>query len=256
VAQKYRNAGYAFVALTDHDRVTPTDGLSDAEFCAISGVERTIPKPVRPLGPHLSCLFVDSVPAGRDAQTVMEEVRKQGGVAGLNHPSWKGNLWSAEWPARVMRHLRGYSFVEIWNTHSDSDEDTRRWTAAVAHHGPDRPISPVAADDFHKDSQFDRAWVVVRVAEISAPALREALSRGAVYASTGPQARFGVRDGRVFAETDATTIRFLDHHGTIRSEVAAPSAEYEPSTEDRFVRVECLGRSGGRAWSNVFWVRP
>lgn len=253
VAHKYRNAGYAFVAFTDHDRVTPAAGLSDAGFCAISGVERTIPKPVRPLGPHLSCLVVHALPQGRDAQTVVDEVRERGGVAGLNHPSWKGNLWSAEWTFQAMQRLRGYSFVEIWNTHSDSDEDTRRWAGAVAHHGPDHPISPVAADDFHRYSQFDRAWVVVRVLEISAVALREALIRGAVYASTGPQARFGVRDGRISVETDATMIRFLDHHGTIRREAARSSAEYEPSPQDRFVRVECLGRTG-RAWSNVFWV--
>jgi hypothetical protein len=123
----------------------------------------------------------------------------------------------------------------------------------VASHGPDHPISPVAADDFHKDSQFDRAWVVARVPEISAVALREAVIRGSVYASTGPQARFGVRDGQISVETDATTIRFLDHDGIIRSEVARSSAEYEPSPEDRFVRVECLGRTG-RAWSNVFWI--
>jgi hypothetical protein len=174
VAQKYRNAGCAFVAFTDHDRVTPANGLSEAEFCAIRGVERTIPKPVRPLGPHLSCLFVETLPESRDAQAVVDEVRERGGVAGLNHPSWKGNLWSAEWAVQAMERLRGYSFVEVWNTHSDSDEDTRRWAAAVAHHGPGHPIAPVASDDLHVDNQFDRAWVVVRVPEISAPALEEA----------------------------------------------------------------------------------
>jgi hypothetical protein len=126
----------------------------------------------------------------------------------------------------------------------------------VAHHGPDHPIAPVAGDDLHAASQFDRAWVVVRVPEISAPALREAVSRGAVYASTGPQARFGVRDGRIFVETDAPMIQFLDHRGTLRREVAGSSGEYEPSPQDRFVRVECLGRTAGRAWSNVFWVLP
>ncbi|MDR5683274.1 MAG: CehA/McbA family metallohydrolase [Armatimonadota bacterium] len=256
VVQKYRNAGYAFVAFTDHDRVTPAEGLSDRDFCTISGVERTIPKPVRPLGPHLSCLFVDVLPAGSGAQAVVEDVRRRGGVAGLNHPSWRGNLGSAGWSLRTMLQLRGYSFVEVWNVHSNSDEDTRRWAAAAAHHGPGHPIAPAAGDDLHVADQFDRAWVVVRVREVSAVALKEALIRGAVYASTGPTARFGVRDGRIVAQTDAATIRFLDHRGAIRREVAGPSAEYEPSPEDRFVRVECLGRSVGRAWSNIFWVLP
>jgi hypothetical protein len=254
VAERYRRAGYAFVALTDHDRITVPAGLEDQAFCVVGGVERTVPRPVRPLGPHLGCLFVRRLPRGCSARAILADTLKQGGIACLNHPSWRGNLWTAQWTVRAMRALRGYHLVEVWNDHSDPEEDVRRWVAACRHHGPDRPISPVASDDLHGPEEFDRGWVVVRVEEVSAEALRAALARGSVYASTGPQARFGVRDGAVYAETDALLIRFYDAHGRVRYEARGPEAHYVPHPEDGFVRVECLGRSGARAWSNVFWV--
>ncbi|MDR7606974.1 MAG: hypothetical protein QN116_07005, partial [Armatimonadota bacterium] len=90
--------------------------------------------------------------------------------------------------------------------------------------------------------------------EVSQRALREAFRAGAVYATTGPQARFGVRDGCVVVESDASRVRFYDRHGRLRVEVARGFAQYEPAPQDGFVRAECLGRSSGRAWSAAFWV--
>ncbi len=254
VAERYRKAGYAFLAITDHDRLTPVEGIGDPGFCVIPGVERTVPRPIRPLGPHLGCLFVGRLPEGRTAQALIADVRSQGGVACLNHPSWRGNLWTARWTDRQVKALDGYHLVEVWNPHSDPEEDVARWVAACRHHGPGRVLSPVASDDFHEPGDFNRGWVVVRVEEVSPQALRDALLRGAVYASTGPQARFWTQEGAVWAETDASWIRFYDASNRLRYEARGPQAGYTPSPEDGFVRVECVGRSGARAWSNVFWV--
>ncbi len=254
VAERYRCAGFSFLAVTDHDVVTDISGLSDREFCVVGGVELTVPGPVRPLGPHLGCLLVQTVPRARNVQQAVEEVAAQGGLTGLNHPSWTGNLWSGRWSARRTRRLRGVRFVEVWNPHSDPEADTRRWVEVVRAHGPTHPVFPVASDDFHHDGQFGKAWVVVRTEEVSERALRDALWAGAVYATTGPQARFGVQDGCVVVESDASRVRFYDLRGRLLLEVARGSAQYEPAPQDGFVRAECLGRSGGRAWSAAFWV--
>lgn len=254
VVARYRSCGFSFVALTDHDRLSDTTGLSDHEVCVVSGVEVTVPRPVHPLGPHVGCLAVSRVPRSRKPEDVFAEVEAAGGVAGLNHPSWTGNLWTARWRASEVRRLRGVRFVEVWNPHSDPDADTQVWVEAVRAHGPAYPVSPVAADDFHRDAQFGRAWTVVRTEALDAGALVEALRRGSVYATTGPQARFAVRDGAVVVESDAAVVRFFDAAGRLRLEVPRGMAEYEPGRADGFVRAECLGRSAGRAWSAAFWV--
>ncbi len=254
VVERYRSRGFSFVALTDHNVVTDATGLSDHEVCVVSGVEVTVPRPVRPLGPHVGCLCVSRLPKGRSPEDVFAKVEAVGGVAGLNHPSWTGNLWTGRWRRSEIRRLRGFRFVEVWNPHSDPDADTQLWVEAVRAHGPSHPVSPVASDDLHRDHQFGRAWAVVRTERLDARALVDALRRGSVYATTGPQARFGVRRGAVVVESDAAVVRFFDAQGHLRLETHRGAAEYEPNAGDGFVRVECLGRSAGRAWSAAFWV--
>lgn len=256
VAERYRAAGYHFLAITDHDVLTDVSGLSDPDFCVVPGVEVTVPRPVRPLGPHAGCLGVAQKPRARTARTLFAEVDRSGGVAGLNHPSWTGNLWTARWRTSEVRRLRGFHFVEVWNPHSDPDADTRVWVEAVRAHGPGHPVAPVAADDFHRDGQFGRAWTVVRAERVDAAALLQALRRGAVYATTGPQARFAVQHGAVVVDSDAARVCFFDARGRPRLEVPRGATQYEPGPEDGFVRVECRGRSAGRAWSAAFWVLP
>ncbi|MCS7235245.1 MAG: CehA/McbA family metallohydrolase [Armatimonadota bacterium] len=256
VAERYRSRGFSFLALTDHNVVACTEGLSDAEFCVVPGVEVTVPAPFRPLGPHLGCLLVRSVPGGRDPQRLVDQVAQQGGLAGLNHPSWGGNLWTARWSPQRTRRLRGVRFVEVWNPHSDPDEDTRRWVEVVRLNGPGHVVFPVASDDFHRDGQLGHGWVVVRTEKVTEDALREALERGSVYATTGPQAHFGVRAGCVVVESDATRVCFYDGHGQLKAAFATGAGEYEPSPGDTFVYAECLGRGAGRAWSAPFWILP
>ncbi|MER3456518.1 MAG: hypothetical protein C4304_06470 [candidate division GAL15 bacterium] len=255
VVERYRQLGFSFVAITDHDTVTDASRLSDHACCVIPGVEVTVPRPVRPFGPHLGCLFVHRPPQARTAQAAIWEVVQAGGVAGLNHPSWTGNLWTARWGTSEVRSLRGFHFVEVWNPHSDPELDTRRWVQAVRWCGPEHPVAPVAADDFHRDGQLGRGWVVVRVPSVTAAALREALLRGAAYATTGPQAAFGVRKGAVWVESDAGEVRFYRACGRMVHRVRRGCAQYEPAPQDGFVRVECHGATG-HAWSSAFWVLP
>lgn len=256
VAERYRAAGFSFLALTDHGVVTDTSGLSDSEFCVVPGVELTVPRPFRPLGPHLACLLIASVPRGRGLRELVVAVEEGGGICGLNHPSWTGNLWTGRWNVRWMRGVRGYRFVEVYNPHSDPEWDTRFWAQVARICGADHPVFPVASDDFHHDAQLGRGWVVVRVPEVSADSLRQALRSGAVYATTGPQASFGVRQGAVVVESDAAQIRFYDAAGRLKLHTDRGVAEYVPHPTDGFVRVECLGRTSGRAWSGCFWVLP
>ncbi len=254
VVERYRAAGFSFLAVTDHDVAADVSALSDPEFCVVPGVEVTVPRPVRPLGPHVGCLLVRSVPRHREVLRLLAAVEAEGGVAGLNHPSWAGNLWTGGWSRRRVRSARGVRFVEVYNPHSDPEEDTRRWVEAVRAHGPAHPVFPVASDDFHHDGHFGLGWVVVRTVGVTEDGLRDALRRGAVYATTGPQARFCVREGVVVVESDAARVRFYDAHDRLKLEVPRGFARYEPGPEDGFVRVECLGRTAGRAWSAAFWV--
>lgn len=253
LARRYRDAGYAFVCFTDHNCVTRCDDLNDGTFLAIPGVEETVVRSVPPLGPHLGRLLADEVlGAGTGAERIRRTLTS-GGVPCLHHPSWTGNLWTGSWSAGVMQGLPGPFLVEIWNPHSRSDEDIRRWSAAVRAHGPGVFIGASAGDDCHDAAQFDRAWVMVRVPTMTSGALREALLAGAFYASTGVEAEFAVERDGIVVRSSGDEVAVYDAAGGIRQVIRGGTGRYDPVGEEGFVRLEC--RVGPRrAWSQAFWI--
>jgi hypothetical protein len=253
LARRYRDAGYAFLVFTDHNVVTRCDEASDASFLALPGVEETVTRGLPPLGPHLGRLLVTEVLATGSAQERITKTLETGGIPCLNHPSWTGNLWTGAWSAEGAAALRGPFLVEVWNPHSSPREDVRRWRAAARAHGPVVPIGCVAADDCHSAAQFDRAWVMVKVTEVTAVALRDALLRGAFYASTGIEAEFGATAGAITVSSDAEEARVLDQVGAVRAVIPGGTGQYEPAGDEGFVHIECYG-GARRAWSQAFWV--
>ena len=253
LAWRYRDAGYTFVCFTDHDRLTRCDEVNDETFLALPGVEETIVRGVRPLGQHLGRLLVDGVLGTGDAQERITQTLASGGIPVLHHPSWTGNLWTGSWSRQAIAALRGPFLVEIWNPHSDSKEDARRWITAARAQGPRVFIGAVAGDDCHNAAQFNRAWVMVKVAAVTAAALREALLAGAFYASTGVEAEFGVEEAAVTVRSAADEVRVLDAGGRTRRVLSGGSGRYAPAGDEAFVCLEC--RAGElRAWSQVFWI--
>jgi hypothetical protein len=248
----YKEAGYACVFLTDHNRVTRCDALDDETFLALPGTEDTVSR-LRPLGPHLLRLFVGASLRGDDAQRYIEATEAEGGLCGLCHPTWTGNLWTGSWPVQAVTALRGYHLLEISNPHSRTADDVARWHAALGRPRAS-PVWGVAVDDCHGRAQFNRAWVAVKVPRIAADDLRRALRAGAFYASTGPAADFAVRGAAITARFDARmAVRFVDLAGRIRLAGEGSEASYTVAGDERYVRVEA---ASGRfaVWSQPFAV--
>jgi hypothetical protein len=253
LARRYRDAGYAFVCFTDHDRVTRCDEINDATFLALPGAEETVVWGMPPLGPHLGRLLVDQILGVGAAAERVRQTLALGGVPCLHHPSWTGNLWTGAWNLAAMENLPGPFLVEVWNPHSSSGEDTRRWAAAVRAHGPDVFIGATAGDDCHNASQFNRAWVMVRVETIATAALRDALLRGSFYASTGVEAEFAVEGEGITVRSCGDEVKVLDASGRVRRVLPGGSGRYDPAGDEGFVRLECHAGSR-RAWSQPFWL--
>jgi hypothetical protein len=252
--ERYRAAGYAFVVFTDHDRVTACDDLTDATFLALPGVETTIVRPFPPLGPHMGRLAAPGSLHARGAQGCIDATLEAGGIVSLHHPSWTGNLWTGEWRLPEMIALRGYHLIEISNHHSRTEEDIRRWTAVLRARGSTSQVGAAATDDLHRDRDFNTGWVMVKTLDVTPESFLTAVRGLALYASTGPEAEFGGRDGVIACRTDASRIRFLDAADRVRHEAGGPEADYALRGDEGFVRVECLSRSGRTAWSQAFWI--
>jgi hypothetical protein len=254
VAERYRGAGYAFIVFTDHNRVTACDDLNDETFLALPGVETTVPRPFRPLGPHLGRLGAPGDLEVKAALPSIDATVAAGGVVSLHHPGWTGNLWTGRWTAAEMVALRDYHLVEISNHHSDSAAEVRRWAGVLAQRGAGASVAGVAVDDLHRARDLDRGWILAKTQAVDASAFLDALRRGAIVASTGPRAEFQARGGAIECATDAAGIRFLDAAGRVRREARGPEADYEVDGSEGFVRVECVSPAGRTAWSQAFWI--
>lgn len=252
----YKEAGYSFVCITDHNLVTRFDDLDDSQYLAIPGTEDTVSRYLPPLGPHMGRLFVDEPLREGSAQDRIDRTLAAGGVVSLCHPSWTGNLWTGDWSEEAVRTLKGYQLLEIWNPHSNSETDLQRWTAALRARGPESPVWGVAVDDCHHRGQFNRGWIMVKVPEISTEALRRSLLNGSFYASTGVYAEFGVETGEIYAKILNPPLPREGRTVSVAQAVPSPlggegkgegAYPFQPTTNDRLpptVTVRFVAMSG------------
>jgi hypothetical protein len=281
----YRDHGYDFIILTDHNRVTRVDPATIAAaapgLIVLPGVELThnpevcIPPPPAADGKcriHLNALAVSVFPDGKITwaerrsalrvdmyQRAIDRTRALGGLAQLNHPSWH---WGMTAELLVELAHRGVTLVEIANVQfrswNDGDADhpsiealwDRALTAGVTLYG-------VASDDAHDYDGGGRypaggGWIMVDAARDPA-AIRDALDRGDFYATTGVLLdRAGVEAGDLVVELAAASpgdhvIRFVGATG-ILGEVTGRSARFRVADAPGYVRAVVLAPDGSRAW--------
>lgn len=257
LVERYRALGYTFIFITDHDRVTHGDAHSTRDFLVLPGEEYTVPRPVWPLGRHMLRLFVNERLRRGSLQERIEETVRAGGVVGVAHPHWPGNFGTGLWREKALLPLRSVHLFEIFNYHSNSAVDISLWHRLLLARGPGDPLWGIAVDDAHHAGAANQGWIVAKVREISADALRDALIGGHFYATTGPWARFGVEAGRILAQgPERSMIRFVGSQNEVLEEFREPEGSYWPNGSERFVRAEVRDKDGHTAWSQPFWILP
>ena len=268
LARMYREAGYDFLAITDHNRITrlaPQDAPEGLTL--IPGVELHPENSRGGQVHHFLCLGVneDIDALNLPAQKVLDAVATQGGQAWLAHPHW-----SSVTLTRDVMHLGGLSGLEVYNgtcSHTGRGMGAVHWDEWM---GLGQKLLPaLAVDDCHFASGRGRdnflGWVMVRVKERSAEAILEALARGAFYASSGPELKHieltrdkamppgqpGYR-ASVTCSPARAVVGVTEVYGNSRQADGPPleQAEFDLIPGSRWVRFEVHDRAGRMAWSN------
>jgi predicted metal-dependent phosphoesterase TrpH len=272
VVRWYREHGYQFLVLTDHNFLTRVDALNalhgaDEKFLVVPGEEVTSRAGDKPV--HVNGLDVQQlVPAaeGSDIQDVLQRnidgIRAARGVPHINHPNFGWAL-----TADHLRQARNYRLVEIHSGHPGVNnlggggvpgmEEVwdRLLTAGTTVYG-------IAVDDAHtfKDpgnptvSAPGRGWVTVRAPRLEARALMDALERGDFYASTGvvlEDVRATARDLTVKVKVEGAAryrIQFIGRGGALLREATEPAATYTFSGDEGYVRAKVIESNGRLAW--------
>ncbi len=255
---KYKEAGYSFVVITDHDQITTYRELNSSGFICLPGVEITIPFIFWPLGRHLVVINVHHQPLSEKV-TLGKLFRRKLFPNSLMipaHPNWQGNLGTGFWYlADILK--TGFQFLEIHNHHSDSGLDLRLWHKLLTIGGYRQPVWGIAVDDTDNAESLDRGWIMVKINDINPASFITALENGSFYATTGPSAEFKVKDGAIEAQTSAPSlINFLDGQNQVVASFSSNFGVYHPQGDEGFVRIEIHDHDSRTAWSQPFFLTP
>jgi hypothetical protein len=276
VARAYRDAGFDFLAITDHNHHTrPTEcALDDGKLLLVDGSEYTshsakIPTHVNGIGVSRALTPVNDRPTVVGAlQAGVDQVREQGAFSMLNHPNWN---WS--FGADEIAAVRGAHAFEVWNGAPIAnnggapgrDSTDQIWdkllTAGVR-------IWGVASDDCHHFRQPRQAdweypfagWIAVESERLERDLIVRALIDGRFYASSGLK----LRSYRAAREEIALEIMpwgntvfwttFIGSGGRVLDVQHGPSAVYRPRGNEGYVRARVDSAMGFKCWTQPLFL--
>ncbi|HEX8154802.1 MAG TPA: CehA/McbA family metallohydrolase, partial [Thermoanaerobaculia bacterium] len=246
VAQWYRERGYHFIAITDHDKITELP--SDEKFVVIRAEEVTDRLPKKPL--HVNALGLREAVKPQGGATpvdVMQHnvdaIHAAGGLALLNHPNF-GWALTLEDLLRIER----FDFLEIASGHplvnvQGPPSVESMWDALLT---SGRRVWGVAVDDSHhfvcpppvSAALPGQAWIVVRAEKLTSDALLGAMKRGDFYASTGVELE-DVAPGAIAIKAKSGAkyrTTFIGRGGRVLLETQELNARYTIRGDEGYVR--------------------
>lgn len=292
VVRWYRENGYQFVVITDHEYLTdvaPLNALLGAtgRFLVIRGQEVTqiLPDsshPERRRQGHVNAINLSRVVLPQGGASLAESYARNlaaitaaGGLPQVNHPNWR-------WSVRLtdMLGLPDSTIFEIRNGHPGINSlggtdaagtvglSTEALWDSLLTRG--KVMFGIGTDDSHYFARpWDRglprpgqAWVFVRAAELTPEAIVRAMRRGDFYASTGVTlSDYRVDGSRVSVAIaqrggDDTRFRteFIGRGGRILATAHGLTARYDIRGDEGYVRARITDSNGWGAWTQPVMV--
>ncbi len=274
VATWYRENGYHFLVLSDHNYLTDVAGLNQVlgardKYLLIPGEEvsdRFEGKPV-----HVNAVNLRELvrPTGGSSLVAtiagnVAAVLAEGALPSVNHPNFNWAMTS-----RDLLEVRGMTHFEVYNGHPEvhnhggggAESLEEMWDALLT---AGRRLYGIAVDDAHVFKRFGRTlsnpgrgWVMVRAAVLDSTSIVNALRSGDFYASTGVELtdiqatgnelRIGIKPSGSFK----FTTYFIGAGGAVLERSIDMKPVYRFKGDERYVRARVEGSDG-----SVAWVQP
>ncbi len=279
VVRWYKEHGYNFLVLSDHDVLTDPAQLShltDSDFILIPGEEVSSSYeslPVHVNGLNLSGLVDPKTGATLVAtiQNNVDAIRDVEGVPHINHPDYR---WA--FGAEELAQIENDRLLEIYNGHPAVHNEggggfpslEEIWDILLT--GGKR-IYGIAVDDAHHfQGEFSadrsnpgRGWISVRARSLDAAEIMQQLEAGQFYASTGVRLADVVTEEDRFEihiaprENFRYTTTFIGSGGRVLSVSSENPAVYTLQGRERYVRAKVTDSRGDAAWVQpVFMITP
>ena len=266
VVSLYKELGYDFLVLTDHEVFSWWQEFSTPDFLIVPGIETSGRAPGSYQCHHIVGIGGSKVKPGHlepfdnkglqgldGAQTMVDVLTDQGYLTIYCHPVWSRQFFEE------VADLQRFTAIEVYNhschVENCTGEASYYWDSFLRH---GHRIWGVATDDsHHKIEDYGGGWVVVNASSLSVDPIVEALRQGHFYASSGPVIEsYGVCDDQVYVHCSAAQeIHFIAFERRGKSFIASPNQPLTKAThtlhgDEKYVRIEVVDERGRVAWSN------
>jgi hypothetical protein len=270
--EAYKNNGYKFLAITDHNKYTNTSNLSKDDFLLIQGQEVSVGTNssgdfyhilALGLGDQMSIFTPDP---DENPQKVIDFIKKENGVSIIAHPYWSGLDFND------LLKLKGYNGIEVYNhlteLLNDRGDSMIYWDALLS---KKRRLCGFATDDTHNlnwegmPSDYNGGWINVKSQELTQESIIDSIKKGLFYSSSGPEIKdIIIEDDTISVKTSPVQkIAFATRaskgiRGRVRCnktlDKPITSMSYSALPRDMYVRVQVTDFNGHRAWSNPIYI--
>ena len=197
VARWYRENGYHFVVITDHNLLTNVEGLNSIlgatdKFIVLKGEEVTESferTPVHTNGINLSQVVLPQG-GGNLAEIYNKQavaIKKAGGIVQLNHPNGAKTIGLETLAlATEINHFEICCSDQFGGGDAPATEEM--WDYALS---KGRQVFAIASDDAHSfkpnSNHPGTAWIMVKAQKLTVEGIMKALESADFYATTGVQ---------------------------------------------------------------------
>lgn len=279
VVRWYRENGYNFLVLSDHNFLTKTDGLNsihgaEGKFIVIPGEE--VSSRFENKAIHVNGLNVERLVNEQEGKSVVEviqksvdEIRQAKGVPHINHPNFGWAITTED-----LKQVNNYKLFEIFNGHplvnnlggGGMPGLEIMWDTLLSN---GKLLYGIAVDDAHNfKNPWDKnaslpgkGWIVVRAQNLTANSILSAMERGDFYASTGVELNdYQVTEKEITINireirTSKYRIQFIGKDGQILSEVLNNPAVYQFRGDEMYVRAKIIESNGKVAWTQPVMLK-
>ncbi len=278
--EQYKQHGYDFLVVSDHDIYVDTRYLSDDTFTMVQGYEQTGYNGDNNQPIHVHYIWADEIEGITHGQNMRlpertgkcctersYAMREKGAYVMLNHPHWHYV------ETTDVAEENPYHAVEIQNYGTEwlenMGDSTVFWTELLHkgyrlwggggddNHNEGMLLDePKSLDNLYGDAYG--AWTVVKSADRSAEAIVEAMKAGSFYTSTGPSIyEFYVENGEVHIKCSPCVRIYIN--GDFRQYQRklgkyVTEAVFKLKGTEKFIRCEVMDQAGHSAYSNPIWL--
>lgn len=247
----YAGHGYRFLGIADANTYTWVESYGSRRLTGVPMVDATYS-----FGDVLA-LSMDHWSPADSLQSAIDWIAQDSGLPILTTAT------AATLTPDQLKGLRHVFGLEVYNGRlsmvSPNQADiTQQWDELLT---AGRHVYAVATDDVRSLSGVGspasqgRAWIAVLAPDPGLDSLLAAIGQGAFYASTGPKFTSFTLSGRTLCATadPGSSLRFVGR-GAVLLGSGGVSACYTVEGREGYVRIEAWGGSGGRAWSQPFFL--